>query len=74
MLGTPLAIWSALEGLGWLSPPEGEVYPQAAGPDVSSTQGAEWDTVEGSEQQANIFSPNTVSILVWLHVTSGYNR
>ena len=70
-----LLLWGALEGLGRLSSLEGEAFPQAAGPDLFSKQVADWDTVDsGSEAQANVFSPNTVSTLVRLHVTSGYNR
>ena len=50
-------------------------FPRAAGPDLSSEQGADWVTVDlGSEEQANVFSHNTVSTLVRLHITSGYSR
>ena len=40
-----LLLWGALEGLGQLSSLAGEAFPQAAGPDLSSGQGADWDTV-----------------------------
>ena len=67
--GVPLRAWDGYPPL------RGEAVPQAAGPDLSSGQGADWDTVDsGSEEQANVFSPNTVSTLVRLHVTSGYSR
>ena len=34
-----------------------------------------WDTVDsGSEEQAYVFSPATLSTLVQLHDTSGYSR
>ena len=60
-----LLLWGALERLSSLA---GEAFPQ--GPDLSSGQGADWDTVDsGSEEQANVLSPNTVSTLVRLHVT-----
>ena len=58
--GVPLTAWE-------------EAFPQAAGPDLSSGQGADWDVDSGSEEQANVFSPNTVSTLVRLHVTSGHS-
>ena len=70
-----LLLWGALEGLGRLSSLEGEACPQAAGPDLFSRQGAGWDTVDsGSEEQAYVFSPATLSTLVRLHDTSGYSR
>ena len=70
-----LLLWGALEGLGRLSSLEGEACPQAAGPDLFSGQGAGWDTVDsGSEEQAHVFSPATLSTLVRLHDTSGYSR
>ena len=41
-------------------------------PDLFSRQGAGWDTVDsGSEEQAYVFSPATLSTLVRLHDTSG---
>ena len=40
-------LWGALEGMGRLSSLEGEAFPQAAGPDLSS----------GPWTQANVFSP-----------------
>eukprot|EP00439_Symbiodinium_sp_Y106_P075307 s1225_g14.t2 len=50
-------------------------FPRAAGPDLFSEQGADWVTVDlGSEEQANVFSHNTVSTLVRLHITSGYRE
>ena len=53
------------EGLGRLPSLAGEAFPQAGGPDLSSGQFADWDTVDsGSEEQANVFSPNTVSTKV----------
>ena len=59
-----LLLWGALEGLGRLSSLEGEACPQAAGPDLFSRQGAGWDTVDsGSEEQAYVFSPATLSTL-----------
>ena len=51
----------------------GKAFPQAAGPDVSSGQGADWDTMR-SEEQVNAFSPNTVPMLVRLHDISGFSR
>ena len=70
-----LLLWGALEGLGRLSSLEGEACPQAAGPDLFSRKGAGWDTVDsGSEEQAYVFSPATLSTLVRLHDTSGYSR
>ena len=70
-----LLLWGALEGLGRLSSLEGEACPQAAGPDLFSRRGAGWDTVDsGSEEQAYVFSPATLSTLVRLHDTSGHSR
>ena len=66
----PLLLWSALEGLGWLSSLAGEAYPQA-----ETCFQDNWDTVDSSsEEQATVFSPNTLSTLVRLHVTPGYSR
>ena len=61
--GVPLRAWDGHPPL------RGEAFPQATGPDLSSGHGADWDT----ERQANVFSPNTVSTLVRLHVTLGYS-
>ena len=58
-MGCPLRAWDGYPPL------RGEAFPQAGGPDLSSGQFADWDTVDsGSEEQANVFSPNTVSTKV----------
>ena len=67
-----------LDGLGRLSSFEGEAFPQAAGPDLSSGQGADWDTVDsGSGEQAKRFQSQygvcvgTAPRHVWVQSLSG---
>ena len=63
------------EGLERLFSLEGEAFRQSAGPDCFSRQSTDWDTMDsGSEEQATVCSPNTLSTLVPLHVTSGHSR
>ena len=64
--GVPLSGYPLLRGRPVHRPPGQTCFPR---------QGAGWDTVDsGSEEQAYVFSPATLSTLVRLHDTSGYSR